>query len=428
MNCKRSPLLVLAFLFSCRTSHAYVEYAPNQNLADEVRTHSYRILPRGEHYSLALDADFFKPVFMGGDNFTYYKWDYYHGNGYWLTARAEFIPVDRLSINLKTLITQGTSSNGPVYNAMIVPLLALTYQEHVFGVDWETRLSDIGRQTVGTGIFIEEKDTMGGYVRAHKGDVDLSLMVDGTGSYRIEGGIAAIDLTLWNGLIGTTVLVQEVDSAIRPTQFTNTLYSTRRFENGFAYGAEGAFNQNAKAAMGYVSYEGWLGDQREGGFHYFLKPQARYYGDRIMGNLAGRVAHNYISYEQNDKAFTNFMDIMSYGNASSAFALQTNLEYVFNIFYRVYGETEFVDYRYRDVPTIRSLYFRTGMKFYPFKEREDHFGFLIGNKYLIASSSDIDNSSVVGARTYTAPNGADNENKPLFLQQTYFMINYTTKL
>ncbi|MBS1959593.1 MAG: hypothetical protein JST80_08995 [Bdellovibrionales bacterium] len=421
-------LVVLSAVLFSLTSQAYVDYTPNQNLAEEVRDNPYRILPRNSHYSLALDADFFKPTFVGGDNFLYYKWDFYHGNGYWLTARAEFKPVEKLSINLKTLITQGTSSNGPVYNAMFVPLLALTYREELAGFDWETRLSDIGRLTVGTGLFIEQKDTMGGYIMARRGGFAAALMVDGTGSWRLDGGVAALDFSFWDGIVGATAYIQETAAAIQPPEFTWSIYSKRKIDKYWTYGVEAAANQNTWAGMSFVSYDNWLGDPREAGFHYLLKPQIRYYGPHIMGDLAGNVQHNYVSYEQNDKPFTNFMDIMSYGDDVIASAAQVNLEYVFNIFYRVYAETEFVHYNYRKEPDVQMMFFRTGFKFFPFKERQDNFGFMIGNKYLISSSSQIDNNTSGTVRTYTAPNNADLENKPSFLQQTFFMINYNTKL
>lgn len=419
--------LLLATLAAAPSASAYVDYTPNQNLIEEVAANRFRILPRGERYALALDADFFKPVFVGGDNFTYYKWDYYHGNGYWVTARAEFKPVDRLSINLKTLITQGTSSNGPVFNALIVPLVALTYRESLFGLEWETRLSDIGRQTIGNGLFIEQKDTMGGYIKARHGDAGAALVVDGTGSFRLEGGITALEVWLWDGILGFTGLLQETDTTTQPPQLTGTIYSRRRYNNGLGYGVEVGANELNWAGLAYVTYEGWLGDRTQAGFHWAVKPQFRYYGEQVMGGLAGNVEHNYVSYEQNDKAFTNFMNIQSYGDQVRAGALQTDLEYVFNYFYRVYAETEFVHYDYAAAPRVQELFFRTGFRFYPFKEREDHFGFMIGNKYLIASSSQIDNTQSQSARTYTPPNGVDLENKPLFMKQLHVVVNYNAR-
>lgn len=433
MNCNPIRVFFFFFLFANfilgfqPSAYAYVEFAKNYDLIEEVQRSPYRILPRSPEYALAIDADFFKPVFLGGDNFNYYKWDFYHGNGYWITTRAEFRPVDRLSLNLKFLITQGTSSNGPVYQAVVVPLAALTYHERLLGFDWTTRLGDIGRQTVGSGLFIEDKDTVGGFVKGRRDQFEMGLMVDGTGSFRLEGGVLALESSMWNGILGATLMFQETSVVTRPPPWTATVFSRRWFPEGLGYGVEAGTNDYSWAGSAYLLVDRWWGDQVEAGLHYRFKPQVRYYGKRIMGNLGGRVAHNYISYEQNDRAFTNFMNILSVGDHVFTASAELNLEYVFNIFYRAYVETEFLNYDYQSHSDVRSIFFRTGFKFFPFKERADHFGFLVGNKYLIASSTQLDNMTVETERSYVAPNSVDFENKATFLKQLYFMVNYYAK-
>ena len=147
-------ILFLIGLFAS-TAHAYIDYAPNANLIEEVNSHPFRLFPKSDHYAFAVDADFFKPVFIGDLQSNYYRYDAYHGNGYWLTLRGEYKPVQQVTLDLKTIVTHGTSSNGPTYNAIIVPMVGITYQEDLLGFNVKFRLSDIGRQTVGTGLFIE---------------------------------------------------------------------------------------------------------------------------------------------------------------------------------------------------------------------------------------------------------------------------------
>ena len=116
---------------------------------------------------------------MGANNFNLYKYDFYHGNGYWIDLRSEFRPHPDLNLNLKFDVTQGTSSNGPTYLAMMVPHVGVTFRAHsILGLEWEFRLSDIDRQTIGTGLFIEEKETVGGSVIGKVDDLTLKLMVD----------------------------------------------------------------------------------------------------------------------------------------------------------------------------------------------------------------------------------------------------------
>jgi len=405
------------------TANAYLKYEPNANLIEEVKDQPYRLFPKNDHYAFAIDADFFKPIFTGGDNTKFYKYDFYHGNGYWMTARSEFRPIDTFTLDVKLNLTHGTSSNGPSYLAMIVPMVGLTFEEDLLGFHFQFRLSDINRQTIGTGLFIEEKETDGGYIIATKDQFAGKLMVDGTGSFRLEGGVVALDLSWWKGYLGASGFVQETETLYQPPQFMGTLYSKHSYDNGLGYGAEYGADENSWAAMAYGEYRTHLIDDR---LNVWFKPQVRHYGRSILGSLPGKVAHNYISYDQNDKPFTTLMDIFAYGDNVNTYSAQLNLEYVFNIFYRVYAETEFLHYDYLDQGVLQQMYFRTGLKFYPFKGREDHFGFLVGNKYLIASTSQVDLNQP--SRTYSPPNASDLENKPLFMQQMYFMINFTAHL
>ena len=413
-------LLWLSFIFAVTPAHAYIDYAPNDRVAEEVETHDYRILPRNEHYALAVDGDFFKPVFVGYNNFNYYKYDFYHGNGYWVDTRVEFKPVDDLVLNFKFDVTQGTSSNGPTLDALIIPHAGLTYRTHGFlGFDWEARLSDIERQTIGTGLFIEMKETEGGYLIARRDTFEAKMMVDGTGSFRVEGGIIAFDVSIWDHLVGGTFFIQETDNSFSPPQYMGTIYSKHDWKNGLGYGLEYGGDSAATAGIAYAQFKGSVGN-----FNFFVKPQFRHYGPGILGTLPGNINQNYVSYDQNDKPYTMLMDIFVYGDNVNTYSSQLNVEYVFNSFYRIYAETEALRYIYHSVPTVQAFFYRTGVKFFPFKNRDDEFGVLVGNKYLIASTA-VDSTGAI--RTYSSPLANDVENKPLFLQQTYLMVNFSAK-
>ncbi|MBC7397088.1 MAG: hypothetical protein H7333_06560, partial [Bdellovibrionales bacterium] len=324
--------------------------------------------------------------------------------------------------NLELDITHGTSSNGPTYLALIVPRVGLTYRWHHFlGLDWEARLSDIGRQTLGTGLFIEQKETEGGYVIARAEDFVAKVMVDGTGSFRLDGGVIGVDLSYQAGLIGFTSLIQETETGFHAPQFTGTFYSKHQWDNGLAYGIEAGINNAASAGLGYLIYQ-----QSVQNLNLWLKPQFRSYGSGILGSLPNRIQHIYLSYDQNDKPFTNLMDIFAYGDHVETYSVELKGEYVFNIFYQLFAQSEFINYQYHDRDPLKAVFVRAGFKFHPFKERSEEFGFLLGNKYLIASTSQIDSSET--QRTYSSPNSPDFENKPLFIQQFYVMLNFSTKL
>jgi hypothetical protein len=416
-------ILIFLLLGFFTEAHAYLDYSPNANLEQEIEANPYRILPHSEHLFLTLDADFFKPVFSGGDNNSFYKYDFYHGNGYWMDIRSEYKYNDDLVVNFKASVTHGTSSNGPTYLAEIIPFVAITYRQHGFlGFNWEARLSDIDRQTVGIGLFIEDKETDGGYLIAKKDIFTGKIMVDGTGSYQLDGGVVVGDFNLWDGLLGATGMINETATSFHPPQFMGTVYSRKDWKNGLGYGVEAGGDDATYSAMAYLKYE----DTFFNHLHIFVKPQFRSYGKGILGSLPGNIQQNYVSYDQNDKPFTTLMDIFVYGDDVQTYSSQINAEYIFNHFYRLYAETELVDFQYHERDPIEEMFFRTGVKFFPFANRPDEFGFLVGNKYLIASTTQSQFSS--GTRTYSDPQTPDFENKPLFLKQFYFMFNFTTKM
>lgn len=413
---------VVGATFLSSSAMAFMPFAPNEKLIEEVKDQPFRLFPKSEKFAFAIDADFFKPIFAGGEGQKFYKYDFYHGNGYWMTTRGEFKPIPQLTLNVKVNVTHGTSSNGPTYQALIIPMVGITYNEQLGDTHFEFRLSDINRQTVGTGLFIEQKETDGGYVMVSHGDFVGKFMVDGTGSYRLDGGVLSLDLSYANGLVGLTGFVNETETVFQPPQTIATLYSKHTFDNGLGYGIEGGIDSEAKAAMVYGEYKATWFEK----LNLWFKPQVRHYGKNILGSLPGKVAHNYIAYDQNDKPFTTLMNIFAYGDNVTTYSTQLNLEYVFNPFYRVYAENEYIRYDYKATGILQQVYFRTGFKLYPFKDRIDNVGFLVGNKYLIASTSQVDLNQPT--RTYSPPNATDFENKPLFMKQVFFMINFTAHM
>jgi hypothetical protein len=416
----RSPkqALFLLLFFHSGSAQAFFQYAPNLNVREEVDAHDFRILPRGENYVLALDGDFFKPVFINPGSLEYYRGDFYHGNGYWLDFRAEFQPLDQLILNLKTTFTQGTSSNGPTFNALVIPRLGLTYRkEGMAGLDWETRLGDIDRQTLGAGMFIEMRETVGGYISARSEDFRARVMVDGTGSFTLDGGVLALEAAYREGLLGGTLMMLETDVDYSPPQFTATLFSKADFTPGFGYLLEAGGNEAGFATLAGLHFESDWEPLR-----FFVKPQFRHYARKLFGELAGAINQTYVSYDQNDKPFTTALNIFSYGDNVETISSQVGAEYTVNHFYRFYAKSELFSFRFHDRSDVGGIFYRAGVRFFPFREREDEFGFVIGNQYLIASTL------ADGGRTASLPNQVDVENKPLFMLQTFWMVNFSIKL
>lgn len=403
---------------------AYFAYAPNRNLMEEVDTHFHRILPRSHDYALAIDGDFFKPVFIPSGESEFYRYDLNHGNGYWLDFRAEFHPDPNLILNVKTSMTQGTSSNGPAYFATIFPRVGLTYRVPRFlGLEWEARLGDIDRQTLGAGLFIENKETTGGYLTARTENLSAKLMVDGTGSFSLNGGVLAVELDYAKGLIGADVIVLETEVDYHPPNATATIFSRREIAENLKYSVEAGMNSRSWAGMAALAW-----DESWGDFSLRLKPQFRIYGKGILGSLPGQVEQVFVSYDQNDKPWTTLMNIFPFGDHVETWSSQVRAEYRLNSFYRVYADAEPYRFDYHDATPMDGVFFRAGFRFFPFRNREDEFGFLIGNKYLVASRISRNANGAPQGRMVTLPTDVDQDNKALFMNQAFWMIHYSIKL
>jgi hypothetical protein len=416
--------VIAAFLLPGAPAAAYFEYAPNRNVMEEVDRNFYRILPRSTDYAFAIDGDFFKPVFIPPGENELYRYDLNHGNGYWLDIRTEFHPDPNLILNVKTSMTQGTSSNGPTYFATIFPRVGLTYRVPRFlGLEWETRLGDIDRQTLGAGLFIENKETTGGYLIARTGDASARLMVDGTGGFTLNGGVIALELEYAKGLIGADAIVLETAVDYLPPQTTVTVFSRQGLGETLHYWVEAGMNSRSWAGMAALSWEDSFGN-----LGIRLKPQFRFYGKGVLGDLPGQVEQVFVSYDQNDKPWTTLMNIFPFGDHVETWSSQVRAEYRLNSFYRVYVDAEPYRFNYHDTPPMGGVFYRAGFRFFPFKNREDEFGLLVGNKYLIASRFSRDANGVPQGRMVTLPTDVDTDNKPLFMNQAFWMIHYSIKL
>lgn len=416
----KSILTAVVLFFVALPAQGYFTYAPNRNVMEEVDSHFYRILPRSHDYALAIDGDFFKPVFIPPAGSEFYRYDLNHGNGYWLDLRAEFHPDPNLILNVKTSMTQGTSSNGPTFYSSIFPRIGLTYRVPRFlGLEWETRLGDIDRQTMGAGLFIENKETVGGYLIARSDELTGKVMVDGTGSFTLNGGVLVFELEYAKGWLGADVMVLETQEDFRPPQSTFTLYSRHGLGETMQYAIEAGGNSQAWAGMAALTYEEEFGD-----FRLRLKPQFRVYGKGILGSLPGQVEQVYVSYDQNDKPWTTLMNILPYGDHVETYSGQLRAEYRLNSFYRVYADAEPYSFQFHDIAPMEGVFYRAGFRFFPFKNREDEFGLLVGNKYLIASRISND----LKGRMVSLPTDLDLDNKPLFMKQAFWMIHYSIKL
>lgn len=409
-------------IFFCSVSFGYQDYRRNENLKEELDQQPYRVLPHNDVYSFALDAEIYKPYFPT-DN-PIYETDYNHGAGYWLDFRSEVKVKNSLIFNSKLVFTEGTSSFGPIEKSVILPFIGFSYQNYYnenHGV--RMRIIDMGRMTIGNGLIIEQKDTNGGRLSYFFGEHELSFLVDATGSFRIDGGIYAFLFHERNDQYGMyTLLQEEIGFHYLPIfSIYGNADLMKEGPKSWTGGAELALNREGESFSGllFTQYE-----DQWGAFKYHFKPQVRYYGRGLIGNVPGHLEQGYVAYEQNDKPYTTLMNIFTIDDHVLVGALQTRLDYQFNSFYSAFLDSEVMDAHYYDVGTFFYPFYKLGMEFSLLNGDQCKVGFFTGNKFLTTSDTF---SGATGLLAMTLPNQNHTENKPLFLKIQHIGAFMTAK-
>ena len=172
-------------VFSQLAEARYPSALPNNNIKEEANNQDHRMIGEFEKFSLLTDGQiYFRNT---GEE------EFYHYLGYWVQMRMEVRPHDYLTLNLRSIYYSGSVSSG---------YTAPTGSYHLLGVSGEWpiqsdaysftgRVMDLERQTLGTGLLIEEKETAGVWLRWEWKNGYVKYLKEGTG-----GLIFTDDLTL----------------------------------------------------------------------------------------------------------------------------------------------------------------------------------------------------------------------------------------
>ena len=162
----------------------------NHNVKEQLETQRVSHLPQSEKLSLASDVYLWK---YWPDTVSYY-----HGPGFWTETFAEYRPASTFTVNLKILAANGSSSFG--YNAAsgIRPFIGLSWNPKLSDDGWEmlVRFFDLDRETLGAGLFFQDREMSGGYLSIHNERWFFDFRLPGTSVLNLSGDLYSSEFFL----------------------------------------------------------------------------------------------------------------------------------------------------------------------------------------------------------------------------------------
>jgi hypothetical protein len=349
-------------------------FRPNESLRKEVSASSTRTLPKGENYAFAVDGFLFKSS---------QALDYYHGNGYWLEGRAEYAPVEQIILNTKLIFFNGASSYGYARDNYIHSFVGATYEDRFDcdGCYFRARGSDVGRQTIGMGLNLEQEEIIGGVVEAGYGDWRYRILASGTGAYFINDDLWWQQIDYGNNLIGFGAGIwigpeSSSDQRVPPVQ---SIFSEIPLQESTLLQLEGSHRAGAIAGMARI--KSTLNIPRL--LEATLAAQARYYGDGFSNGISGRVVYDYLGYDSRNKDFTNAKTVFAlFGEQVTVYAVHANIRIPLSRRFEIFSENEGGVYLARSGAVQRYFFYNQGVSFFPIQGRRDSFAVFATNKFI----------------------------------------------
>lgn len=352
----------------------------NHDLAAEIRGDRDRLLPQYEKFSLALDGE------------TWWRTmeteDFYHGLGYWLQFRAEVRPHPFFFLNARTIIYSGSSSNGYAEPFGFYALVGITgvWPEPVFGAKLSMRIVDIERQNLGHGLLVQDREMNGAHTRLDWESASFRIVGDSTGALVAGDDLVASELQLFNGWFGFGVAIWKagkVQSNLpQNRKHYSYLMSSQKFANGMAYAFEFGKRDQAAAGLLAVSYQ-----EQFAQLSLRTKLEYRDYQLGFGNDFVRMIEHQYISYDQYDKPYTNAMNLFVQDDDAAVYALHLDLNYPFNDKWSVTTLNEVGRFAYRFIASHDYFFYKVGVTHFPLPDRGDSISIIYSNKVLNESYS-----------------------------------------
>lgn len=372
-----SVLVCAGLLFAERSHAQYPSAKLNANIREEVESDPNRLIPFTDHFAFAVDGD------------TYFRdtgsTEFYHGIGYWLQARSEARLSPWFRANLRSILYAGSVSGGYAEPTGSYHLFAVTAQAADLFEDANLllRAGDLDRQTFGEGLLIQNKEMNGACLRLSSGRHGVLFRLDGSGMLKLQGDTYNLETWIFDGIAGAGGVVWSNEIGLDNSPGTRDPYwyvfSRAKFD-WFSYGAEYGGRAGIMAALLALKAEKEFGPLKA-----HLKLEGRRYNSGFGGSFTRTIQHQYVSYDQLDKNFTDALNVFVVDDDADVGAAHLNLWLRLSPRWRLHSLNEVGQFAYRSFDRIGYYFFRHGLEFCPVEDRDDCLNAYFSNKTLADS-------------------------------------------
>ncbi len=369
----------------------YPAAKPNMDLRQEIETQTDRLVPQYKYFVGSVDG-------QGYHRFTGAN-DFYHGTGYWLQTRVEIEPHENFRVNLRSIFFSGNSSAGyaaPIgfYNFLS---LAAELPYTFLGGDVTGRVLDLGRQTVGRGLLIQEREFFGGLFAWEKNGHRVFLRGTGTGAIIHDDDTYNFEISLFRGLLGLGAL----HFGEKNRDGYQFLYSTQQLFEGFSYDLEAGVRRENWAGLLALNYR-----LKTSSWQIDTRLEGRLYEDGFGDQLVGDIDQDYVSYDQLDKSYSNPINFLITDDALFVYALKFDVDYKPNDYLRLHLNSDVGVFEFENFKDDEFYFYRYGLAYFPLEQREENLVLFVSNKILTESFT-------------IPPNMVSKSNTPMFSEYNY---------
>lgn len=394
-----------ALVFTCALPSYALDYPgalPNHDLKNEIQDQADRLVPKSDWFSAAVDGQIYFRNLESDD--------FYHATGYWVQARTEFRPNELININVRSIFYSGSISNGYTKPTGQYNLFGFsgTWPTPVLGGKIEARAIDLERQTIGEGLFIEEKEMAGVWVKWTRDNHFLKIMKEGTGGLVLGDDLTDVETKLFGGYIGGGAILWTASRQSNMSENRKPFYylnSSHAITSYLDYFAEVGLRFSKTASMIGLKSEGEVGR-----IHYKTRAQFRNYGIDVGKQFTGQIDNMYISYDQYNKRYTNAGNVFTIDDNVNVYSLVADLDYDIDASWAVQAKNEIGVFDYKQTENKNFYFYRFGLTYFPIANRNESITAFMSNKVLTDS--------------YARPPSdySTNKNLPLFRQVAFYGI------
>lgn len=360
------------------TAYGYPAARTNQNLCAEVEDQADRLIPQRDWVCAAVDGDIYLRT-LGSEEF-------YHGVGHWIQARTEVRPAPNVAVNLRTIFYSGSISYGYTRPIGFYNLLGFsaTWPDEFLGGHMSARVMDLGRQTIATGLLLQEHETAGLAFEWRRGDWTIKALGDGTGGLLLADDLKNYELNWKEGALGIGFTEWTEGNRGNPPfrHPAKYLYSSITWNDVWSTAIELNTRNSALAALARVSFL-WEAER----WKLFARLEGRRLEEGWGDQFVQRIEHMYTSYDQYDKRVMSTANILTVDDDVDAGSIDLNLSFRLGEKYEFQMLNEGVTFNYRKHEQKNFFFYRWGVAYKPDPDDHEALLFFVSNKVLADSLS-----------------------------------------